>query len=353
MQKERVFRERVFRQRISAASQVFALIRQLRYAMALTICCCVMYCAMAPAPAHAQNFPARPVKVLLPYPPGGVADVLLRVLGQHAGVLWSQQLLIDNRPGASGIIATELAAKSPPDGYTLYLGTDGPLTINPSLHASLPYDWRRDFAPITLVAVAGQVLVVSLSVQARNVRELIALARQQPGRINYASTGVGGSPHLGAEQFKVQAAVDLAHIPYKGGPQTITALLTDEAQVLFTTESSAAPHVRSGKMRLLATTGRQRSTGFPDVPTVAEQGLPDFEMNVWFALFAPAGTPEPVLKKLNADFAQLLDKKEVREALQARGLEARSSSAEELRAFAQKDQEHWAALIRRLGIKPQ
>ena len=318
------------------------------YAMAL-----VMSCAMAMQPARAQTFPARPVKVLLPYPPGGVADVLLRILAQHAGEMWSQQLLIDNRPGASGIIATELAAKAPPDGYTLYLGTDGPLTINPSLHGNLPYEWRRDFAPITLVAVAGQVLVVSLSVPARNVQELIALARQQPGRINYASTGVGGSPHLGAEQFKVQAGVDLAHIPYKGGPQTVTALLSDEAQVLFTTESTAAPHLKAGKMRLLATTGKKRSAAFPDVPTVAEQGLPDFEMNVWFAFFAPAGTPEPVLKKLNVDLVRLLNKKEVRDALQSRGLEARSSSAEELRAFVQRDQEHWTALIRRLGIKPQ
>ena len=318
------------------------------YALALALSC-----ATAMVPAAAQVFPARPVKVLLPYPPGGVADVLLRILAQYAGELWSQPLVLDNRPGASGIIATELAAKSPADGYTLYLGTDGPLTINPSLHAKLPYDWRRDFAPITLVAVAGQVLVVSLSVPARDVRELIALARQQPGCINYASTGVGGSPHLGAEQFKVQAGVDLAHIPYKGGPQTITALLTDEAQVLFTTESSAAPHVKAGKMRLLATTGKKRTVGFPDVPTVAEQGLPDFEMNVWFALFAPAGTPEPVLSKLNGDFVRLLDRKEVRDALQARGLEARSSTPDELRAFAQKDQEHWSALIRRLGIKPQ
>ncbi len=248
--------------------------------------------------------------------------MLLRVLGQHVGEMWSQPLVLDNRPGASGIIATELAAKAPPDGYTLYLGTDGPLTINPSLHASLPYDWRRDFAPITLSAVAGQVPVVSSSVPARNVQDLIALARQQLGCINYASAGVGGSPHLGAEQFKVHAGVDLAHIPYEGGPQTITALLTDEAQVLFTTESSAAPHVKSGKMRMLAPTSKKRSAGFPDVPTVAEQGLPDFEMNVWFALFAPAGTPVPVLMKLNADFVRLLDKKDVREALQARDLEA-------------------------------
>jgi tripartite-type tricarboxylate transporter receptor subunit TctC len=306
---------------------------------------------IAPALVFAQAFPNKPVRLIVTYPAGGSADTLARFLGQQLSETWSQQLVVDNRPGANGIVGTEAAAKAPPDGYTLYLATDGPISINPSLYANLPYDWRRDFAPVTLLAILNQVLVVPASLPVQNVQELIALARQRPGQLNYASIGIGSSPHLGAELFKSLAGVDMTHIPYKGAGQTITALLTGEASMLFTSEQTAAPHVKSGKLRALATTARKRSIVFPDVPTVAESGLPEFEMRIWFALFAPAGTPDVLLKKLNADFAAALQT--IRDGLIARGYDPQSSTQEELRTLVQDDQDRWAALVRKAGIKAQ
>jgi tripartite-type tricarboxylate transporter receptor subunit TctC len=305
----------------------------------------------APLLAHGQAFPVKPVRLIVTYPAGGSADTLARFLGQQLSETWSQQLVVDNRPGANGIVGTEAAAKAPPDGYTLYLATDGPISINPSLYAGLPYDWKRDFAPVTLLAVLNQVLVVPASLPAQNVQELIALAKQRPGQLNYASIGIGSSPHLGAELFKSLAGVDMTHIPYKGAGQTITALLTGEASMLFTSEQTAAPHVKSGRLRALATTAKKRSVVFPDVPTVAESGLPEFEMRIWFGLFAPAGTPDALLKKLNADFATALQT--IRDGLIARGYDPQSSTPEEFRTLVQDDQDRWAALVRKAGIKAQ
>jgi len=319
----------------------------------MNIWCFLIAITMAVMPwmVHGQAFPSKPVRLIVTYPAGGSADTLARFLGQQLSETWSQQLVVDNRPGANGIVGTDAAAKAPPDGYTLYLATDGPISINPSLYANLPYDWRRDFAPVTLLAVLNQVLVVPASLPAQNVPELIALAKQRPGQLNYASIGIGSSPHLGAELFKSLAGVDMTHIPYKGAGQTVTALLTGEASMLFTSEQTAAPHVKSGRLRALATTAKKRSIVFPDVPTVAESGLPEFEMRIWFALFAPAGTPEPVVRKLNADFAAALVT--MREGLIARGYDPQSSTPEELRTLVQDDQDRWAALVRKAGIRAQ
>jgi tripartite-type tricarboxylate transporter receptor subunit TctC len=307
--------------------------------------------ACVPLVVHGQTFPVKPVRLIVTYPAGGSADTLARFLGQHLSETWSQQLVVDNRPGANGIVGTELAAKSPPDGYTLYLATDGPISINPSLYANLPYDWKRDFAPVTLLAILNQVLVVPASLPAQSVQELIALAKQRPGQLNYASIGIGSSPHLGAELFKSLAGVDMTHVPYKGAGQTVSALLSGEAAMLFTSEQTAAPHVKSGKLRALATTAKKRSIVFPDVPTVAESGLPEFEMRIWFGLFAPAGTPEALIRKLHADFASSLQT--MRDALIARGYDPQSSTPEEFRALVQNDQDRWAALVRKAGIKAQ
>jgi tripartite-type tricarboxylate transporter receptor subunit TctC len=305
---------------------------------------------LSPWLVHSQGYPSKPVRLIVTYPAGGSADTLARFLGQNLSDTWGQQLVVDNRPGANGIVGTEAAAKSPPDGYTLYLATDGPISINPSLY-TLPYDWKRDFAPVTLLAVLNQVMVVPASLPAQSVQELIALAKKNPGKLNYASIGIGSSPHLGAELFKSLAGVDMTHIPYKGAGQTITALLTGEAQMLFTSEQTAAPQVKAGKLRALATTARKRSLVFPDVPTVAESGLPDYEMRIWFALFAPAGTPESLIRKLNADFTAAL--RSQRDALVARGYDPQASTPEELRALVQDDQDRWAALVRKAGIKAQ
>ena len=272
--------------------------------------------------------------------------------GPRLTELWGQQLVVENRAGASSIIGTELAAKSPPDGYTLYLATDTPITVNPSLFVNLPYDWKRDFAPVSLLATLNQVLVVHPSVPARNVQELVALAKQKPGQLNYASMGAGSSPHLAAELLKSLANVDITHVPYKGSPQSITALLAGEVTLFFVGESTAAPQVRAGKLRALGTTGKRRSEVYPDAPTIAE-GVPGFEMGIWFGIFAPAGVTDSILRKLNADLVKALETKEVRSALVARGFDPQAGTPEEFRALVQKDQDRWSALIKQIGIKPQ
>lgn len=304
------------------------------------------------AGAWAQNYPDRPVKVIVPYQAGGAADTLIRILGPRLSDLWGQQLVVENRAGASSIIGTEVAAKSAPDGYTLYLATDTPIAVNPSLFANLPYDWKRDFVPVSLLATLNQVLVVHPSVPARNVQELIALARQKPGQLNFASMGAGSSPHLAAELLKSLAGVDITHVPYKGSPQSITALIAGEVSLFFVGESTAAPHVKAGKLRALGTTGKNRSEVYPEVPTIGE-GVPGFEMGIWFGIFAPAALPDSSLRKLNADLIKALGAKEVRTALGARGFNPQSSTPEEFRVLVQRDEDRWAALIRQIGIKPQ
>ncbi|MFM9887066.1 MAG: Bug family tripartite tricarboxylate transporter substrate binding protein [Burkholderiales bacterium] len=309
--------------------------------------------AMASRVAWSQAYPAKPIKLVVPYAPGGSADVLGRVVGRHLSELWSQQVVIDNRPGANGILGTEFAAKQPPDGYTLYLGTDSQNSINPSIYASVPYHWPRDFAPVSLLATMTQVMLVPTSLPVQTVQELIALAKQRPGQLNYASIGIGSTPHLEAELFNSMTGVNIVHVPYKSAGQTVTALLTGEAQVLFTSESTALPHIKSGKVRAIASVGRQRTSGSPDVPTLIESGLPGYEMGSWYGLLVPIGTADDIIRKLHADTVKALESNDLRALLGVAGLEARPSSPEEFRAFAQRDAERQAELIRKLGIKPQ
>jgi tripartite-type tricarboxylate transporter receptor subunit TctC len=309
--------------------------------------------AISPRVAWTQSYPAKPIKLVVPYAPGGSADVLGRVVGRHLSELWSQPVVIDNRPGANGILGTEFAAKQPPDGYTLYLGTDSQNSINPSIYASVPYHWPRDFAPVTLLATMTQVMLVSTSLPVQTVQELIALAKERPGQLNYASIGIGSTPHLEAELFNSMTGVNIVHVPYKSAGQTVSALLTGEAQVLFTSESTAAPHIKSGKVRAIASVGRQRTSGLPDVPTLIESGLPGYEMGSWYGLLVPIGTADDIIRKLHADAVKALESNDLRALLGVAGLEARPSSPEEFRAFAQRDAERQAELIRKLGIKPQ
>ncbi len=303
--------------------------------------------------AWGQAYPSKPVKLIVPYPAGGSADTLARLIGQKLSEIWGQPVVVDNKPGANGIIGTDLAAKSLPDGYTLYVGTDGPISINPSLYANMPYDWKKDFVPVSLMAVLNQILVVHPSLPATSVQELVALAKSKPGQLNYASMGRGSSPHLGAELFKSVAGVDITHVPYKGSAQSITGLLAGEVSLFFVGISTAAPFVKAGRLRALAVTSKKRSDALADVPTFVESGLPDVELGIWFGLFAPAGTPPAVISRLNTDIAKVLDLAEVRQALASRGFEPRGSSPEEFRELIQKDQNRWAALIRQLGIKPE
>ena len=270
----------------------------------LTLLAAVTIAALASMPGATQDFPTRPVRFIVPYAAGGSGDLLARLLGNKLAVIWGQQVVVDNRAGGGGLIGTEFAARSDPDGYTLYLATDGPLTVAASLYKRVSYDWKRDFAPVSMLAMGYQVLIVRASLPARNLQELIALARQKPGELNYASIGIGSAPHLGAELFKSVAKVDVTHVPYRGSSaQAISALLAGDVAMFLVGTSTAVSHIQSGALRGLAVTAGKRVDGLPDVPTFAEAGLPGVDVSLWFAVLVPTGTPAPIIKKLNADIA--------------------------------------------------
>jgi tripartite-type tricarboxylate transporter receptor subunit TctC len=305
-----------------------------------------------PAPAAAQDFPSRPVRFIVPYAAGGSGDLLARLLGNKLASIWGQQVVVDNRAGGGGLIGTEAAARSEPDGYTLYLATDGPLTIAASLYKRVPYDWKRDFAPVSMLAMGYQVLIVRASLPARDLKELIALARQKPGELNYASIGIGSAPHLGAELFKSVAKVDITHVPYRGSSaQAITALIAGDVAMFMVGTSTAVPHIKSGALRGLAVTAGQRVDGLAEVPTFAEAGLPGVDVSLWFAVLVPSGTPAAIIKKLNADIAQVVADPEFKQALAIRGFEAVASSPEQLAEFLEKDYIKFRDLISKLGLQ--
>jgi tripartite-type tricarboxylate transporter receptor subunit TctC len=304
------------------------------------------------AAAQAQDFPSRPVRFVVPYAAGGSGDMLARLLGNKLASIWGQQVVVDNRAGAGGLIGTEFAARSEPDGYTLYLATDGPLTVAATLNKRVPYDWKRDLAPVSMLAMGYQVLIVSPSLPARNLQDLISLARQRPGALNYASIGIGTAPHLGAELFKSVAKVDIAHVPYRGSSaQAITALIAGDVEMFLVGTSTAVPHIQSGKLRALAVTAPSRVDGLPDVPTFAEAGLPGVDVSLWFAVLVPGGTPPAIVKKLNADIVQVAAEREFKQTLQLRGFEAKSSTPAQLAEFMDKDYIKFRDLIQKLGLQ--
>jgi tripartite-type tricarboxylate transporter receptor subunit TctC len=311
--------------------------------------------AAPPLGATAQdvaNFPTRPVRIIVPYAAGGSGDLLARLAGDRLANLWGQQVIVDNRAGAGGLIGTEAAARAEPDGHTLHIATDGPLTVAASLHKRLPYHWQRDFAPISMLAVGYQVLIVNASFPARSVAELVALAQARPGALNFASIGIGTAPHLAAELFKSIAKVDITHVPYRGSSaQAITALLAGEVSMFLVGTSTAVPHIRSGALRGLAVTAPHRVEGLADIPTFAEAGYPGVDVNLWFAVLAPAGTPEPIVRKLNADIARVAADPDFRATLAARGFEAKSNSPEEMAQFLEKDYIKFRDLIQALGLR--
>ena len=318
----------------------------------LTLLAAVTIVAVASMPSAAQDFPTRPVRFIVPYAAGGSGDLLARLLGNKLAAIWGQQVVVDNRAGGGGLIGTEFAARSDPDGYALYLATDGPLTVAASLYKRVPYDWKRDFAPVSMLAMGYQVLIVRASLPARNLQELIALAREKPGELNYASIGIGSAPHLGAELFKSVAKVDVTHVPYRGSSAlAISALLAGDVAMFLVGTSTAVSHIQSGALRGLAVTAGKRVDGLPDVPTFAEAGLPGVDVSLWFAVLVPSGTPAPIVKKLNADIAQVVADPDFRQALAVRGFDAVSSSPEELAQFLAKDYVKFRDLIQKLGLQ--
>lgn len=307
--------------------------------------------AAASQGAFAQAFPAKPVRIVVAFPAGGGTDIVARIIAPKLADLWGQQVIVDNRAGASGVIGTEFAARSVPDGHTLFLGTMGNLTVNQHLMPNMPVDPVRDFAPVTQVVAVPFVLVANPSLPARDVRELIALARARPGQINYSSSGAGGAPHLAGELFKSMAKVNLVHVPYKGSGPSFQDLLGGQVSLTFDSLVQALPYIRSEKLRALAVLGEARSPLLPDVPTVAESGLSGYELTNWFGLVAPAATPRETLMRIHADVTKVLQDPAVPEKLSAMGATVIGNTPEQFGAVMREDSAKWARLIKETGIR--
>jgi tripartite-type tricarboxylate transporter receptor subunit TctC len=323
-----------------------------RISAGISIALALLATLAASGRAPAQDFPSRPVRVVVPYAAGGSGDLLARLLGQKLAAMWGQQVIVDNKPGAGGLIGTEFAAHAAPDGHTLYLATDGPLTVAASLHKSVPYDWKRDFAPVSMIAVGPQILIVNPKLPAKTLAEFIALAKQKPGVLNYASIGIGTAPHLAAELFKSAANVDLTHVPYKGSSaQAITALIAGDVAMFMVGTSTAIGQVQAGTLRGLAVTSQRRVEGLADVPTFAEAGLPGVDVSLWFAVLVPSATPQPIVQRLHADIARVVASPEYKAELRKRGFDAVASAPDDMAAFLDKDYLKFRALIQKLGLQ--
>lgn len=311
-----------------------------------------LLCCTVAASVSAQQYPSRPVRIISIFPPGGGNDTLCRIVAQKLTERLKQQFLVDNRVGANGIVGTEVVARAAPDGYTFTLIPSGH-AVNATLYKKLPYDSIRDFTAITLAAWSPLVLAGHPSLPAKNVKELVALAKARPGQLTYVSSGVGSSGHLGGALFDTLAGTKMEHIPYKGMAPAVTDLMSGQVSLTFGTSLSVVPHVRSGRLRALATTGAQRSTALPELPTVAEAGVPGYEASLWYGFVGPARIPAEIVQRLNAEIVAVLALPEVRERLTSQGVEARSSTAEEFSRLLASDVERWAKVVQRAGIKPE
>lgn len=306
----------------------------------------------APFSAAAQNYPVRPVRVIVPFSAGGPADFQVRLLGPKLSEAWGQQIVIDNRGGANGIIAFELGAKADPDGYTVVLISAG-FTINATLYPRLPYDSRRDFAAVTQLTSGPGIVVVHPSLPARSVKELIALAKARPGQIVYMSAGVGAPSHLAVELFKTMTGTDLIHVPYKGIAPGIIDLIAGQVQVSIPTILAGLTHAKAGRLRALATTGANRAPAAPELPTVAEAALPGYEASNWFGLVVPAKTPPAIVARLNQEFVRALGLPDVRQRLLSQGMEPVSRTPEAFSRYIQSEISKWAAVVKASGAKPE
>ena len=308
--------------------------------------------ACAAAGVWAQAYPTKPVHFVVPYPAGGYYDLLARVIGAKLSENWGQPVLVENRVGANGMVGTDFVAKSAPDGYTIIMGGIGPFGISPGLYTKMAYDPVRDFAPVIHVASAPNVLVVHPSVNARSVKELIALARSQAGALTFSSAGSGSSQHLSGEMFDSMVGVKMTHVPYKGSAPSITAVLGGQVSLLFGTMADVVTHIRAGKLRALAVTSARRIPALPDVPTMIEAGVPGYEATAWFGVFAPAATPNDLVVKLNQDIGRILQMPDVLERISQQGsAEIIGGTPEQYGAFARAEIAKWAKVVKDSGAK--
>ncbi|HET9404400.1 MAG TPA: tripartite tricarboxylate transporter substrate binding protein [Burkholderiales bacterium] len=314
----------------------------------------VLLCAAllaAALPATAQQYPSRPVRFVVPFAPGGSTDTLARTMGVKLADALGQQVVVDNRPGGNGDIGMLIVARAPADGHTIVLGYIANLAIAPSLQAKMPYDPVKDFAPITQPASSPNVLTAHPSVQARNLKELIALAKASPGKVSFASTGVASIGHLTGELINNLAAIRMTHVPYKGSGQAVTDILGGHVQVMFSGFSSTLHHIKAGKLRALAVTGPKRAPALSDVPTIAEQGFPGVEATAWYGVLAPAGTPRPVVMRLHGDLVRSLRQPDVVQKLDGLGFEIVGSTPEQFGAYIRSETRKWEKVVRASGAK--
>jgi len=302
------------------------------------------------AAAAAQDYPARPVHITVPYTPGTGADILARVLGPKLAERWRSAVVVENRVGATGNIGTEYVAKAASDGYTL-LFTATSFGTNPALSRTLPFDPVKSFAPVVLAATSSLAVIVHPQVPAKSLREFIALARSQPGKLHYSSPGNGGPQHLAMELLKLEAGIDLVHVPYKGAGGALTDLIGGHVQAMISALQTVAPHVQSGKLRMLAVMSDERSPAFPEVPTAKEQGLPELEVETWYGLFSPAGTPQVIIQKINSDVNELLKDAAIREMLSRQGMTAAGGAPERFGELVKQELARWTRVVDAAGIK--
>jgi tripartite-type tricarboxylate transporter receptor subunit TctC len=307
----------------------------------------------ASAPAAAQPFPTKQLRMVVTFPTGGAPDILARTIAEKLDPSWGQTMIVDNKPGAGGNIGAEFVARAPADGHTLVMGTVGTHSINGSLYAKIPYDMVRDFAPVTLIASTPNLLVVNNDIPAKNLQELIALAKAKPGTLTYGSPGIGTSVHVSGELFNSLAGVKTTHVPYKGRQMAIPDLLGGSISMMFDNMPSAIPVVREGKLRAIGVTSAKRSASAPEIPTIAEQGLPGFEATSWFAVFAPAGTPRPVVDRLHAEIVRIFGLPDVQTKMKTLGLDLILGGPDELAKTQAAEIVKWAKVIKDSGAKAE
>ena len=306
---------------------------------------------LAAGTCSAQGYPAKPIRIIVPFPPGGIADVFARVIGQKFGETLGQPGVVENRPGAGGNIGADLVAKSAPDGYTLVTGSIGTHAVNVSIFSKLPYDPIRDFAPVSPIMEAEGLLVLHPSVPVKSVKELVALARARPGQLSYASAGHGTASHLSGELFKSMAKVDMVHVPYKGNVPAITDLLTGQTSLLFATMPTVLPQVQAGRLKALAVASSARSPAAPEIPTIAEAALAGYSVVNWIGIFAPAGTPRDVVLKLNAEIARTMQAPDIQKRLVNEGAKFTAMTPEQYGGFVRAEMTKWAKVVKEAGIR--
>jgi tripartite-type tricarboxylate transporter receptor subunit TctC len=315
--------------------------------------CAIVVALVNSTAVLAQPYPSKPVRLLVPFPPAGPADIMSRVVAKRMSEGLGQQLVVESQAGGGGTIATEAATRAVPDGYTLVVGSLSTLVIGPILNPNVRYDPVKSLAPVSMIATAPSMILVNPSVPANNLRELIELAKAKPGALNFGSNGTGTLPHLAGELFRSMTGVNIVHVPYKGAAPATNDLMAGQIQLIFIVPAGLEPHIRSGKLRALAVASAKRLPALPEVPTSAEAGLPGFETYTWFDLSAPQGTPAPVIARLNTEMERTLAEREVHEALSKQGLDASASSPEQFGRFVLSETEKWSKIIKAAGIKPE